>query len=106
MKPYLISPTKHGIFSFEIHSGGGGGVFPTVFLLMSYAALQDSVLLQPSPNSLQALEGRNHILLIFIFPVEALHTIRIQYLYMFVYMYLFFSHLVPKRICSHSINIY
>ena len=55
----------------------------------------------PSPTSLRALwKGRNHILFISIFPAEALHTIRFQYLYMLIHVCLFVPILFQKRFIS------
>lgn len=77
--------------------------FSHISLLTSHAA--HKTVLMPSPTSLQAFWRQDRILFISIFSAEALQRLRFQYLYMFIYVCLLFPHLVPKKICSHSINI-
>lgn len=88
---YLISPTNTGIFSFEIHSSFGCRCFCHISLLTSYAAYKRvHFSCHPLP-ACRLFEGRSCILFISIFPVEALHILRFQYVCMFIYMCVYSS---------------
>lgn len=99
---YLIPPTKTGIFSFEIHSSCGDCSSHISHHVFPYK--KDRVPLMPSPLSLQAFRRQESNAVYFYFPCRSFAYNQISvFVPVYKYMCLFFSRLVPKRVCSHSI---